>query len=252
MLLHPASHPQLVHFFCPVASTPRRVLRHLCTCIARPLCIDSAKSCRVSCFARQLRVSCRAVAVSSITSISFTLCAVRHALVHLECYLALLSHQPPKASTTALSLVLSPLEHCLEQCRTPTLSTTDIRVEISSQSALLRCTPSLKPSALITYLITRSSNVQKSFPLPRAPLAADSIPQHFAQLPNCVSVTLAADRCGKRAADDTLADATYGTFLLVSHNPPCPLWCTDESFEHACGLRHHVLGFISLRSYFSS
>ena len=98
----------------------------MCTCFARPLCIDSAKSCRVSCFARQLRVSCRAVAVSSITSISFTLCAVRHALVHLECSLALLSHQPPKASTTALSLVLSPLEHCLEQCRTPTLSTTSL------------------------------------------------------------------------------------------------------------------------------
>jgi hypothetical protein len=80
------------------------------------------RSCRVSCFARQLRVSCRAVAVSSITSISFTLYAVRHALVHLECYLALVSHQSPKASTTALSLVLSPLEHCLEQCRTTSLS----------------------------------------------------------------------------------------------------------------------------------
>ena len=118
--------PSTRALFCPVASTPRRVLRHLCTCFARPLCIDSAKSCRVSCFARQLRVSCRAVAVSSITSISFTLCAVRHALVHLECYLALLSHQPPKASTTALSLVLSTLEHRLEQCRTATLSATSL------------------------------------------------------------------------------------------------------------------------------
>jgi hypothetical protein len=141
MLVHPASHPQHVHFFprsctpprtlntctfSPVASTPRRVLRHLCTCIARPLYIDGATSCRVSCFARQLSVSCRAVAVSSITSVSFTLCAVRHALVHLECSLALLSHRPPKASTTSLSLVLSPLEHRLEQYRTATLSATSL------------------------------------------------------------------------------------------------------------------------------
>jgi hypothetical protein len=41
--------------FCTLESPPSRVLRLLCTCIARPLCIDGAASCHVSCFARQLR-----------------------------------------------------------------------------------------------------------------------------------------------------------------------------------------------------
>jgi hypothetical protein len=48
-----------------------RVLRHLRTCIARPLCIDGATSCLVSCFARQLRVSCRVVPWPSHPSLPY-------------------------------------------------------------------------------------------------------------------------------------------------------------------------------------
>jgi hypothetical protein len=100
-LVHPASHPQHVHFFCPVASTPHRVLRHLCTCIARPLCIDGATSCRVSCFARQLRGRVVPWPSHPPLLVSFPFCAVRRPLVHLEHHLALLiraSRQTPYRS----------------------------------------------------------------------------------------------------------------------------------------------------------
>jgi hypothetical protein len=103
--LPPREHPLTHAHFCPVAST--RVLRHLYTRIARPLCIYGASSCRVSCFARQhgrpthcIRCCSPGVPpydVLSSTSLSLT-----------ESYIK--SNIKSNTKSLVLSLVLSPLE----------------------------------------------------------------------------------------------------------------------------------------------
>jgi hypothetical protein len=117
--------PSTRALFCPVASTPHRVLRHLCTCFARPLCIDSAKSCRVSCFARQLRVSCRVLSWPSHLShpsrvALFALCAaVRRPLVHLEGHLAVLTLPPVHQVDHCIALPRTLSSHCLASVAPP-------------------------------------------------------------------------------------------------------------------------------------
>ena len=105
--LPPREHPLNHAHFYPVASTPSRVLRHLYTRIARPLCIYGASSCRVSCFARQHGrpthcIPCCSPGVPPYDVLSST------SLSLTESYIK--SNIKSNTKSLVLSLVFSPLE----------------------------------------------------------------------------------------------------------------------------------------------
>jgi hypothetical protein len=78
----PREHPLNPCTLLPLASTPSRVLRHLCTHIARPLCIGGAASCCLP--YRPLRIHLQVVAAEGVVYLQ-QVCAIFSVIAYTPC-----------------------------------------------------------------------------------------------------------------------------------------------------------------------
>lgn len=159
---HPLNHAP--HFY-PVASTPSRVLRHLYTRIARPLCIYGASSCRVSCFARQHGrpthcIPCCSPGVPPYDVLSST------SLSLTESYIK--SNIKSNTKSLVLSLVFSPLESRVAIDHPPSCSLRGKKINVLPSNNYVSRHPFLAPPFLDAFSL-RMSVMPQNMHAPRPP-----------------------------------------------------------------------------------